>query len=74
MEQAVDELRRQLVEREESDAWERAAGDTEFRAEARDLETAYGIVDRDLLYAQDMAAMGQPLTPHLAAKLTRVGG
>jgi hypothetical protein len=34
----------------------------------------YGIVDRDLLYAQDMAAVGQPLTPHLAAKLTRVGG
>jgi hypothetical protein len=34
----------------------------------------YGIVDRDLLYAQDMAAVGQPLRPHLAAKLTRVGG
>jgi len=34
----------------------------------------YGIVDRDLLYAQDMAAVGQPLTSHLAAKLTRVGG
>ncbi len=34
----------------------------------------YGIVERDLLYAQDMAAVGQPLTSHLAAKLTRVGG
>jgi len=34
----------------------------------------YGIVDRDLLYAQDMAAVGQTLRPHLAAKLTRVGG
>jgi hypothetical protein len=34
----------------------------------------YGIVDRDLLYAQDMAAVGQPLRPHLAAKLTRVSG
>jgi hypothetical protein len=34
----------------------------------------YGIVDRDLLYAQDMAAVGQPLSSHLAAKLTRVAG
>jgi len=34
----------------------------------------YGIVDRALLYAQDMAAVGQPLTPHLAAKLRRVAG
>lgn len=34
----------------------------------------YGIVDRDLLYAQDMAAVGQPLTSHLAAKLARVAG
>jgi len=34
----------------------------------------YGIVDRDLLYAQDMAAVGQPMTSHLAAKLARVAG
>jgi hypothetical protein len=34
----------------------------------------YGIVDRALLYAQDMAAVGQPLTSHLAAKLARVAG
>ena len=34
----------------------------------------YGIVDRDLLYAQDLAAVGLPLRPHLAAKLTRVSG
>ena len=34
----------------------------------------YGIVDRDLLYAQDMAAVGQSLRPHLAAKLTRIEG
>jgi len=34
----------------------------------------YGIVEGALLYTQDMAAMGQPMTAHLAAKLTRVGG
>jgi hypothetical protein len=34
----------------------------------------YGIVEGALLYAQDMAAMGQHLTPHLSARLIRVGG
>jgi hypothetical protein len=34
----------------------------------------YGIVERDLLYAHDMAAVGVPLRSHLAAKLTRVAG
>jgi len=32
----------------------------------------YGLVDGDLLYAYDMAAMGQPLGPHLSAKLRKV--
>lgn len=33
----------------------------------------YGVVDGgDLAYAVDMAAMGLPLTPHLAAKLSKV--
>jgi hypothetical protein len=34
----------------------------------------YGYVDGDLLYAYDMAAMGQELQPHLWARLQRTGG
>jgi hypothetical protein len=32
----------------------------------------YGLVDGDLLYAYDMAAVGQPLGPHLSARLKKV--
>ncbi|HEY8475039.1 MAG TPA: FABP family protein [Natronosporangium sp.] len=31
----------------------------------------YGIVDGDLLYAQEMAAVGHGMAPHLSARLTR---
>jgi hypothetical protein len=34
----------------------------------------YGIVDGALLYAQEMAAVGHGLSPHLSARLLRVGG
>jgi hypothetical protein len=32
----------------------------------------YGLVEGDLLWAMDMAAMGQPLQPHSSARLKRV--
>jgi hypothetical protein len=34
----------------------------------------YGLVEGDLMWAYDMAAMGLPLQPHLSARLSRVDG
>jgi hypothetical protein len=46
-------------------------------ATAKDVRSGhrlYGIVEGALLYAYDMAAVGQPPTPHLSARLERVAG
>lgn len=53
-----------------TDAVLRSAAAKEVTAEKR----LYGIVDRALLYATEMAAVGQPMQAHLSAKLYRVGG
>lgn len=34
----------------------------------------YGIVEGALMYAAELAALGQPLTPHLSARLERIEG
>ena len=53
-----------------TDAVVRTATAKEVRAGQR----LYGIVERALLYAQDLAAVGQPLQSHLSARLDRVAG
>jgi hypothetical protein len=47
IELAVDELERRLRDAREASAWEQAATDPEFRAEAEDLDQAYGSADRE---------------------------
>jgi hypothetical protein len=45
---------------------------TETSKEVNALHRLYGLVEGDLAYAVDMAAVGQPLQPHLSARLSRV--
>ena len=47
---------------------------TETAKEVTAGRRLYGLAGGDLAYAYDMAAMGQPLQPHLSAQLKRVGG
>jgi hypothetical protein len=53
-----------------TDAVVRTAGAKEVTAGQR----LYGVIDGALLYAQEMAAVGQPLQAHLSARLLRVAG
>jgi hypothetical protein len=53
-----------------TDAVVRTASAKEVNAGQR----LYGIVDRALLYAFEMAAVGQPMQAHLSGRLERVGG
>jgi hypothetical protein len=55
--------------------WELSTDAVTRAATAKDVtgnRRRYGIVDGALLYAVDMAAVGQPLTPHLTARLERL--
>ena len=57
--------------------WELATDAVVRTATAKEVNAAqrlYGIVDRALLYAYDMASVGQPLQSHLSARLERVAG
>lgn len=48
-----------------------AVARTETAKDVAGGKRLYGYVDGDLLYAYDMAAVGQPLQPHLWARLQR---
>jgi len=49
-------------------------GRTPTAKEVRAAHRLYGIVEGALLYAHEMAAVSQPMSPHLSARLIRVGG
>ena len=46
---------------------------TETSKQVNGLKRLYGLVEGDLAYAIDMAAMDQPLQSHLSARLSKVG-
>ena len=47
---------------------------TKTAKEYNAAQRMYGHVEGDLLWVMDMAAVGQPMTPHASARLKRVAG
>jgi hypothetical protein len=45
---------------------------TETAKDVKGFQRLYGLVEGDLAYAVDMAAVGQPLQPHLSARLSKI--
>jgi hypothetical protein len=62
---------------EKTTQWELATDAVVRTAEAKEVrggKRLYGVVEGALLYAYDMAGVGQPLQSHLSARLERVAG
>lgn len=58
-------------------SWELATDAVARTASAKEVSGAqrlYGVVDGDLAYVEERAMVGQPMQPHVSAKLQRVAG
>lgn len=51
-----------------------AVARTESAKEVNGARRLYGIVEGDLAYVEERAMVGQPMQPHVSAKLQRIGG
>lgn len=51
-----------------------AVARTESAKEVNSAQRLYGIVDGDLAYVEERAMVGQPMQPHVSARLARVAG
>jgi hypothetical protein len=58
-------------------SWEIATDAVVRTASAKEVTGAkrlYGIIEGDLAYVEERAMVGQPLQPHVSARLQRVAG
>ena len=51
-----------------------AVARTESAKEVSGAQRLYGVVDGDLAYVEERAMVGQPMQPHVSAKLQRIAG